>query len=117
MAVIVKYVVVRDGKDDVMFSTKKEADAYDRMLDIAERLWAFLQTSQVAIEPDQLEALAFFMAQHSEQVSRLLRGGTLDAPGEVLLATTVPEDHEAAHEERAMDAPRSPRGPKARAMA
>ncbi len=32
MAVIVKYVVVRDGKEDMIFTTKKEADAYDKML-------------------------------------------------------------------------------------
>lgn len=76
MAVIVKYVVVRDGKTDMIFTTKKEAESYDRMLDIAERLGAFLQTSTLKIEPDTLDELALFMAQHGEQIGRLLKGGT-----------------------------------------
>lgn len=117
MAVIVKYVVVRDGKDDMIFSTKKEADAYDRMLDIAERLWAFLQTSQLAIDPDQLEALAFFMAQHGEQVSRLLRGGALGAPSDSMSATALTEEPEGLRETEATEAPKSARGLKARAIA
>lgn len=92
MAVIVQYVVVRDGKEDMIFTTKKEADAYDRMLDIAERLGAFLHTSGVAIDPDTLDALAFFMAQHGEQVSRLLRGGSLEAPVDHAPASKQPAE-------------------------
>jgi dsDNA-binding SOS-regulon protein len=80
MAVIVKYVVVRDGKEDMIFTTKKEADAYDKMLDIAERLREFLQTAEVDIAEDKLDELTFFMAQHRESISRLLRGTNLDAP-------------------------------------
>jgi len=36
MAVIVKYIVVRNGEEKMTFATKKEADAYDKMLDIAD---------------------------------------------------------------------------------
>ncbi len=80
MAVIVKYVVVRDGKEDMIFTTKKEAEAYDKMLDIAERLQGFLQTAEVDIAEDKLDELAFFMAQHREPLGRLLKGGNLEAP-------------------------------------
>jgi len=80
MAVIVKYVVVRDGKADMIFTTKKEADAYDKMLDIAERLHEFLRTAEVDIAEDKLDELTFFMAQHRESIGRLLRGANLDAP-------------------------------------
>ncbi len=80
MAVIVKYVVVRDGKEDMIFTTKKEAEAYDKMLDIAERLHEFLQTSEVDIAEDKLDELAFFIAQHREPIGKLLRGGNLEAP-------------------------------------
>ena len=38
MAVIVKYVVVSDGKEDMIFNTRKETEAHDKVLDIAERL-------------------------------------------------------------------------------
>ncbi|HCP97002.1 MAG TPA: damage-inducible protein YebG, partial [Pseudoalteromonas sp.] len=33
MAVVVKYVVERNGVERMTFTTKKEADAYDKMLD------------------------------------------------------------------------------------
>jgi dsDNA-binding SOS-regulon protein len=86
MAVIVKYVVVRDGKEDMMFSTKKEADAYDKMLDIAERLYAFLHTADLDIDDDKLDALTFFMARHHDQVGKLLKGGKLAPPAAELAA-------------------------------
>ena len=80
MAVIVKYVVVRDGNKDMMFSTKKEADTYDKMLDIAERLYAFLHASELGIDDDKLDALTFFMAQHHHQLGQLLKGVKLEPP-------------------------------------
>ena len=80
MAVIVKYVVVRNGKEDMTFTTKKEADAYDRMLDIAEGLYTFLQTAEVDIPDDKLDDLTFFMAKNREPLGRLLKGGNLAAP-------------------------------------
>ena len=79
MAVIIKYVVVRDGKEDMIFTSKKEADAYDKMLDIAERLNDFLQAAEVDIAEDKLDELAFFMAQHREPLGKLLRGGQVEA--------------------------------------
>ena len=43
MAVVVKYVVERNGVERMTFTTKKEADAYDKMLDIAESLELMLE--------------------------------------------------------------------------
>ena len=40
MAVEIKYVVVRNGEEKMTFVSKKEADAYDRMLDLADELAA-----------------------------------------------------------------------------
>lgn len=79
MAVIVKYMVVRDGKEEMIFATKKEADAYDKMLDIAGRLSAYLQRAELDLTEDQLDAVTFFLAAHRDQVGRLLKGGALDA--------------------------------------
>jgi dsDNA-binding SOS-regulon protein len=79
MAVIVKYVVVRDGKEDMIFTTKKEADAYDKMLDIAEQLHDFILTSEIDIGADQLDDLTFFMAQHRDQIGSILKGIAPDA--------------------------------------
>ena len=92
MAVIVKYVVVRNGKEDMTFTTKKEADAYDRMLDIAEGLYTFLQTAEVDIPDDKLDDLTFFMAKHREPLGRLLRGGSLAAPKEKVEETLAAKD-------------------------
>lgn len=109
MAVIVKYVVVRNGKEDMIFTTKKEADAYDKMLDIAERLYAFLQTAELDIADDQLDELTFFMAQHRDPISRLLKGGKLgvaDAdtkpPGlpKNQAEAPAPSDHKASEESK-----------------
>ena len=36
MAVETKFVVVRKGEEKMTFASKKEADAYDRLLDMAE---------------------------------------------------------------------------------
>lgn len=79
MAVVVKYVVIRNGKEEMTFTTKKEADAYDRMLDIAEGLYNFLHTAEVDIADEKLDDLTFFMAKHREQMAKLLKGGKPDA--------------------------------------
>ena len=78
MAVMVKYVVVRNGKEDTIFSTKKEADAYDQRLDIAERLYAYFQPAEIDISAAQLDELTFFMAQHRDPLGRLLKGTKLE---------------------------------------
>jgi dsDNA-binding SOS-regulon protein len=80
MAVIVKYVVVWNGKEDMVFTTKQEAEAHDKMLAIAERLYTFLETAELALAEDTLEALTIFMAQHREHLGTMLKGGTLKAP-------------------------------------
>ncbi len=62
----------------MIFTTKKEADAYDKMLDIAEQLHGFLHTSEIDIEPEQLDDLTFFMAQHRDQIGSILKGAAPD---------------------------------------
>lgn len=42
MAVEIKFVVVRQGEEKMTFTTKKEADAYDKMLDLADNLSEWL---------------------------------------------------------------------------
>lgn len=122
MAVIVKYVVVRDGKEDMIFTTKKEAEAYDKMLDIAERLDEFLQTAEIDIAEDKLDELSFFMAQHRESIGRLLRGNSLDTPvkdeassepewGKEETATPTVEENQSG------DAPKRTRASKSKAVA
>lgn len=74
MAVIVKYIVVRNGEEKMTFATKKEADAYDKMLDIADNLFEFLEKSKIKIKEDRLENISLFLAEKRNQVIPILRG-------------------------------------------
>lgn len=77
MSVEIQYVVVRDGVEKMTFASKKEADAYDKMLDLADNLGEWLKASPMDIEDDVLETLSFYLAEHKDQLSQLLRGGSL----------------------------------------
>ena len=95
MAIIVKYVVVSHGKEDMIFNTRKEAEAHDKMLDIAERLYAFLHAAELNIAEDTLDALTLFMAQHREHIGTLLRGGRLQTPDGSAQPAAVRQDKRA----------------------
>lgn len=75
MAVIVKYVVVRDGVEKMTFTTKKEADAYDKMLDIAENLHTFIGASGLDLPEETLENLSMYLAENRDQAGAILKGG------------------------------------------
>ena len=77
MAVITKYVVVRNGVElDKEFLVKKEAEAYDKMLDADERLAAFIHEGELTIElaDDTIDAIAVFLAKNGPEVTRILKG-------------------------------------------
>lgn len=77
MAVIVQYIVVRNGEQKMTFTSKKEADAYDKVLDISDRMYTFLESSKLKMGVDQLEELSFFLAENRESAIGLLRGGKI----------------------------------------
>ena len=74
MAVIVKYIVVRNGEEKMTFATKKEADAYDKMLDIADNLYDFLDQLKMDLKDDQLESVSLLMAENRMDLIPILRG-------------------------------------------
>jgi len=74
MAVIVKYIVVRNGEEKMTFATKKEADAHDKMLDIADNLFDFLESAKVKLNESQLEEISLLLAEKREQIAPILRG-------------------------------------------
>ena len=77
MAVITKYVVVRNGVElDQEFLVKKEADAYDKMLDAAENLSGFIKDAGLKLDlgVDAIDAIAVFLAKNGPEVTRILRG-------------------------------------------
>ena len=77
MAVITKYVVVRNGVElDKEFLVKKEAEAYDKMLDAAEKLAAFIREGDLEVELAEctIDAIAVFLAKNGPEVTRILKG-------------------------------------------
>lgn len=68
MAVITQYVVVRDGAEKMTFTSKAEADAHDKMLDMADMLFPLLENSGLLSDEQQREDIALFLAKEREQV-------------------------------------------------
>lgn len=68
MAVIIKYVVERNGAEKMTFTSKAEADAYDKMLDTADELTTFLSNSKLLSDEQITEALALYMAQQKDEL-------------------------------------------------
>lgn len=80
MAVIVKYVVVRDGEEKMTFATKKEADAHDKMLDIADTLFTYLKEQALDLSETQMDEISLLMAKEKTAVLQILRGGKPPQP-------------------------------------
>ena len=77
MAVITRYIVVRNGVElDKVFDVKKEADAYDKMLDAAENLAVFIKKSDLQIDLDAktVEDISIYLAKNAPEVINILRG-------------------------------------------
>ena len=79
MAVIIKYIVERKGVEKMTFTSKKEADAYDKMLDSADQLAEFLSASSVALDDQQLEELGLYLASNKDIVQGLFKGSDFAA--------------------------------------
>lgn len=77
MAVITRFIVVRNGVElDKVFEVKKEADAYDKMLDAAENLAAFIKQSdlQIDLDPKTIDEVAICLAKNAPEVNNILKG-------------------------------------------
>ncbi len=77
MAVITKYVVVRNGVEiDKEFPIKKDAEAYDKMLDAAENLAVYIKDAGLEIDLDgrTIDAISIFLANNGPEVTRILKG-------------------------------------------
>lgn len=90
MAVEVKYVVIREGEENVVYQ-QKEADAYDKMLDTADLLDTWLTNSPVQMEDEQREALSLWLAEQKDVLSTILKTGKLPSP-QVVGAESEEED-------------------------
>ncbi|OBT06573.1 multidrug DMT transporter permease [Vibrio sp. UCD-FRSSP16_10] len=80
MAVIVKYVVERNGEEKMTFTSKAEADAYDKMLDVADELFELLANSKIITDESQQEELSMYLSKHKEDVLYALGAKRKPAP-------------------------------------
>ncbi|ATM20499.1 LexA family transcriptional regulator [Raoultella ornithinolytica] len=75
MAVEIKYVVIREGEEKMSFTSKKEADAYDKMLDLAEVLNDWLVECPLTLDETQRDEMAMWLAERKETLHHILRSG------------------------------------------
>ncbi|MDZ7869649.1 MAG: YebG family protein [Rheinheimera sp.] len=73
MPVIIQYVVERDGEAKMTFASKQQADAYDKMLDLAELMGDLLGRSQM-LNDNQTEQLSLYLAQNKDELLAALQG-------------------------------------------
>lgn len=72
MPVMTQYVVERDGFEKKTFSSKAEADAYDKHLDAAEALYKVLETSSIIEDVTQTKALSIYLAENKDALLEIL---------------------------------------------
>ncbi len=78
MAVIIKYVVERNGVEKMTFSSKKEADNYDKMLDVADQLTLMVRHAEPELTEQQAENLGFYLSAQRDALQKVLKGQEFD---------------------------------------
>ncbi len=71
MAVIAKWMCDRDNS---MFDSKKEADAHDKMLELAEQLSSLLQAKVSGVSDNDAEEFGIFLARNKEVLGKAIKG-------------------------------------------
>lgn len=71
MAVVVMWKCDRDGS---MFTDKKEADAYDKMLELAEHFAEFLKSNSSGIGEAEAESIGLLLAKNKDSVISACKG-------------------------------------------
>ncbi|WP_115718635.1 YebG family protein [Gallaecimonas mangrovi] len=79
MAVVIQYVVVRKGIEKMTFTSKQEADAYDKLLDSADLLADLLEQGPVTLNEEDREQLGLYLATHKDDVLAAMKGKTMAA--------------------------------------
>ncbi|SBS32236.1 DNA damage-inducible protein YebG [Marinomonas aquimarina] len=80
MPVVIKYVVERNGVEKMTFSSKAEADHYDKLLETAENLEDLLHSSGVMDDEQLTSKLAMYLAENKEDVLEALGNKRKKAP-------------------------------------
>jgi hypothetical protein len=78
MAVITRYVVEHKGVEKFVSSDKKEADQYDKMLDVADNLSEYIEGKGIKIDVSVLEELTIMLSKNKDSLTKLLKGISAD---------------------------------------
>ena len=71
MAVIAVWQCDRDG---TMFQDKKEAEEYDKMLELAENITALIEKHVPAVSMEHGEAVGLLLAKHRDLLAKACKG-------------------------------------------
>lgn len=78
MAVITKYVVEHKGVEKLVTTDKKEADKYDKMLEVADNLAIYIQAKGISLEEDIMEELSITLSKNKDNLAKLFKGVDAD---------------------------------------
>lgn len=73
MAVVAKWMCDRDN---TMFDTKKDADAYDKMLELGEQFTKVVEAFIPDIDEKQAEELGIFLSKNKDAVMAACKGSS-----------------------------------------
>ena len=73
MTVESRFVVIRNGLEVETFVDRKEADNYDKMLDMADFIADLLEKSPIDLSEQQRESLGIYLAQRREELLAVLQ--------------------------------------------
>lgn len=76
MAITTQYVVTHKGTEKLVTTDKKEADQYDKMLDVADNLAAFIDAKGIALEESVSEELCILLAKQKDALLKIFKGTT-----------------------------------------
>ncbi|MFT4994966.1 MAG: dsDNA-binding SOS-regulon protein [Paraglaciecola sp.] len=74
MTIITRYVVEHKGVEKFVTTDKKEADKYDKMLEVADNLSEYIEGKGLGLEANVLEELSIMLARNKDSVAKLFRG-------------------------------------------
>ena len=79
MAITTQYGVSHKGVEKLVTTDKKEADQYDKMLDVADNLAVYIQAKGIKLSDDIAEDLSIMLAKNKDNLAKLLKGTTADS--------------------------------------
>jgi dsDNA-binding SOS-regulon protein len=78
MAIVTQYVVMHKEVEKLVTTDKKEADQYDKMLDVADNLASYIAAKGIQLDEEVTEELSIMLARNKDAVAKLLKGAAAE---------------------------------------